>query len=75
MHQDAIKGEGSGTESVVTPLCRARSTDPLVSVHAEQSGVVSLLHDHEGDSRLVVLLQFYTGLPDGQQLMLEHLRE
>lgn len=49
-------------------------TDPLVSVHAEQSGVVSLLHHHEGDSRLVVLLQFYTGLPDGQQLMLEHLQ-
>lgn len=70
-----MRGFRNGIGEALTPLCRAGRTDPLVSVHAEQSGVVSLLHHHKGDSRLVVLLQLYTGLPDGQQLMLEHLRQ
>lgn len=35
--------------------------------------MVPLLHHHEGDARLVVLLQLDAGLADGQQLMLQHL--
>lgn len=35
--------------------------------------MVPLLHHHEGDARLVVLLQLDAGLADGQQLVLEHL--
>lgn len=35
--------------------------------------MVSLLHDHEGDTRLVVLLQLDAGLADRQQLMLKNL--
>lgn len=31
-------------------------TDPLISVHTEQSCMVPLLYDDEGDARLVVLL-------------------
>jgi len=45
-------------------------TDPFIPVHAEEPGVVSLLHYYKGDSWLIIFLQLDAGLPDSQQFML-----
>jgi hypothetical protein len=37
--------------------------------------VVALLDDDEGDAGLVVGLQLDAGLPDGGQLVLQHLKD
>lgn len=50
-------------------------TDPLIPVHTEEPCVVSLLHNHKGNTGLVILLQFDASLSDGQQLMLKNLKQ
>ena len=46
---------------------------PFVAVGTEEAGVVTLLHHDVGDARLVLLLQGDARLPDGQQLVVQHL--
>lgn len=48
-------------------------THPLVAIRAEQARVVALLHDDVSDAWLIVLLQTDAGLPDGQELIVQHL--
>lgn len=46
---------------------------PLVTVSAEKACVVALLHNDIRDAWLVLSLQTYTGFPNGQQLIIQHL--
>lgn len=46
---------------------------PLVTVSTEKASVVPFLHNDKRDARLVLSLQAYTGFPDGQQLVIQHL--
>lgn len=48
-------------------------THPLGAICTEEPCVMSFLHDDVGDPRLVVLLQADAGLPDRQQLVVQHL--
>lgn len=52
-----------------------RKTHSLVAVGAEQACVVAFLHHDVGDAWLILLLKADTGLTDGQQLIIQHLRE
>lgn len=45
-------------------------TNPLIPVHAEEPGVMSLLHYYEGDAWLIIFLQLDAGLTNSQQFML-----
>lgn len=45
----------------------------LLLVCAEEAGVMSFLHNDEGDARLVVRLQLDAGLSYRRQLVLENL--
>lgn len=47
----------------------------LFLVSAEEPRVMSLLHHYEGDTRLVVALQFDASLADRRQLVLQQLQE
>jgi len=51
----------------------ARLATLLLFLGAEEPGVVALLYHYEGDAGLIIGLQFYTGLPDGGELMLQDL--
>lgn len=53
---------------------RSRTTHPLIAVGAEQASVVAFLHHDVSDAGLILLLKADTGLPDGQQLIIQHLR-
>ena len=53
----------------------ARLATLLLFLGAEEPGVVALLYHYEGDAGLIIGLQFYTGLPDGGELMLENLNK
>ena len=57
--------------------CRdvAALADLLLLVGTEQPRVVSLLHHHERDARLVAHLQLHTRLPDRLQLVDQHLKQ
>ena len=46
---------------------------PLIAVGAEKASVMAFLDHDVGDARLVVLLKADTGLPDRQQLVVQHL--
>lgn len=48
-------------------------THSLIAVSAEEACVVAFLHNNVGYAWLVFLLQTYTGLTDGQQLIIQHL--
>lgn len=48
-------------------------THPLIAIRAEQTRVMALLHDNVSDAWLIVLLQTDAGLPDGQELIVQHL--
>lgn len=48
-------------------------THPLIAICAEETRVVALLHDNVGNAWLIVLLQTDAGLPDGQELIVQHL--
>lgn len=50
-------------------------THPLILVCAEETCVVPLLHHDECDPWLIVLLQLYAGLSDGQELMVKNLQD
>lgn len=50
-------------------------THSLIAVGTEQACVVAFLHNNVGDAWLILLLQAYTGLTDGQQLIIQHLKE
>lgn len=50
-------------------------SNPLILVCAEETCVVPLLHHDECDPWLIVLLQLYAGLSDGQELMVKNLLE
>lgn len=52
----------------------SRTTHSLVAVGAEQASVVAFLHHDVGDAWLILLLKADTGLTDGQQLIIQHLR-
>lgn len=75
------------TEGHFGPLCRflalrgysyngmpSRTTHPLITVGAEQASVVAFLHHDVSDAGLILLLKADTGLSDGQQLIIQHLR-
>lgn len=47
---------------------------PLIAISTEEARVMAFLHDDEGDARLVLLLQTDARLPDGQQLVVQHLK-
>lgn len=49
-------------------------THSLVAVGTEEACMVAFLHNNVGDAWLVLLLQAYTGLTNGQQLIIQHLR-
>lgn len=53
---------------------RSRTTHPLIAVGAEQASVVAFLHHDVSDAWLILLLKADTGLSDGQQLIVQHLR-
>uniref|UniRef100_A0A2M3ZMP0 Putative secreted peptide n=1 Tax=Anopheles braziliensis TaxID=58242 RepID=A0A2M3ZMP0_9DIPT len=53
----------------------ARFATLLLLVRTEQARVVALLHDDEGDARLVVRLELNTRLADCRKLVLQHVRE
>lgn len=54
---------------------RVVGTHSLVAVGTEEACMVAFLHNNVGDARLVLLLQAYTGLTNGQQLIIQHLRK
>lgn len=54
---------------------RLRTTHSLIAVGAEQARVVAFLYHDVGDAWLILLLKAYTGLTDGQQLIIQHLRK
>lgn len=59
-------------------LCRCLrvvETHSFVAVSAEEACVVAFLYNNVGDARLVLLLQADTGLANGQQLIIQHLRK
>lgn len=49
-------------------------THPLIAVGTEQASVVAFLHHDVSDAWLILLLKADTGLSDGQQLIIQHLR-
>lgn len=53
---------------------RSGTTHSLIAVGAEQASVVAFLHHDVGDAWLILLLKADTGLTDGQQLIIQHLR-
>lgn len=50
-------------------------THSLIAVGTEQACMVAFLHNNVGDAWLILLLQAYTGLTNGQQLIIQHLRK
>ena len=68
---------GVGNADIDCRSCRdvARLPRLFFLISTEQTGVVALLNDNEGDPRLVVWLQPDAGLPDGRELVLEYLEE
>lgn len=48
-------------------------THSFVAVGTEEACMVAFLHNYVGDTWLVLLLQAYTGLTNGQQLIIQHL--
>lgn len=54
--------------------CVPKTTHSLIAVGTEQASVVAFLHHDVGDAWLILLLKADTGLPDGQQLIIQHLR-
>ena len=56
-------------------VCVMCEADLVVWVGTEQPGVVSLLHHHKGDPRLVAILQLHARLPDGDELVVQDLLE
>lgn len=47
----------------------------FVAVGTEEARMVAFLHNNVGDAWLVLLLQADTGLTNGQQLIIQHLRK
>lgn len=47
---------------------------PFRLISTEEACVVTFLHHDVGDTRLIVLLQLYARISDGQQLVVENLR-
>lgn len=54
--------------------CAVR-THSLVAVGTEEACMVAFLHNNVGDAWLVLLLQADTGLTNGQQLIIQHLKK
>lgn len=48
-------------------------THPFIAIRTEEACVMAFLYDDVGDPRLVLLLQADAGLPDRQQLIVQHL--
>lgn len=48
-------------------------TYSFIAIGTEQACMVAFLHNDVGDARLVFFLQAYTGLTNGQQLIIQHL--
>lgn len=63
-------GIHSGSSWDVTTL-----SNSLILVSTKKSGVMAFLHHNISDPRLVVLFQFDAGITNGQQLIMEDLRE
>ena len=49
-------------------------THHVLVVGTEEPGVMSLLHNNEGDARFIAVLQLHAGLTDRAELMMQHLR-
>lgn len=64
-----------GTITVSQSMCGVVGTHSLVAVGTEEACMVAFLHNNVGDTWLVLLLQAYTGLTNGQQLIIQHLRK
>lgn len=62
-------------EGVCVCVRLAGGTHSLVAVGTEEACMVAFLHNNVGDAWLVLLLQAYTGLTNGQQLIIQHLRK
>lgn len=54
---------------------RVVGTHSLVAVGTEEASMVAFLHNNVSDAWLVLLLQADTGLTNGQQLIIQHLKK